>query len=300
MVFDRHIMNKKLKGIVNMQTRIGILYICTGPYYLFWEDFYNTFEKNFLPNIQKNYFVFTDAEKIYCENNKNIQVYRIINQPWPLITLLRFNTFLTIEEELKKYDYLMFSNANIVCNKVISEKEFLPRESKCEDIFVTSHPGYYKKSPINFPYERNPKSLAYIPWNCGKDYVIGAMFGGTSRAFIQMSKTLKYNIEEDLKKNIIAKWHDESHLNRYIIKNNNVRILSPQYCYPYGINVAYEKRISAVSKQDKFDVKKFKGQYKCENNISKKIVIKIKKTLCLKEKCLFLKDSILHKTIKRI
>ena len=78
-----------------MKTVIGILYICTGPYHLFWKDFYNTFEKKFLPNTEKIYFVFTDAEKIYGEGDKKIKIYKIKNQPWPLITLLRFNTFLT-------------------------------------------------------------------------------------------------------------------------------------------------------------------------------------------------------------
>ena len=283
-----------------MKTVIGILYICTGPYHLFWKDFYNTFEKKFLPNTEKIYFVFTDAEKIYGEGDKKIKIYKIKNQPWPLITLLRFNTFLTVENELKKCDYVMFSNANIICNKVISEEEFLPRKSKCEDILVTYHPGYYKKNPINFPYDRNSKSLAYIPWNWGKVYVIGAMFGGTSKAFIKMSKILSRNIEEDLKKNIIAKWHDESHLNRYILEKDNVRILSPEYCYPYGMNVTYDKKISAVSKQDKFDVKSFKGQYEYKSNILKKFLGKIKRLLCLKERCLFLRDTVLHKTIKRI
>ena len=31
---------------VNKVQKIGVLYICTGPYYLFWEDFYKSFEEN--------------------------------------------------------------------------------------------------------------------------------------------------------------------------------------------------------------------------------------------------------------
>ena len=37
-----------------MKKSIGVLYICTGPYVLFWKDFFESFEKNFLPNIEKN------------------------------------------------------------------------------------------------------------------------------------------------------------------------------------------------------------------------------------------------------
>lgn len=279
-----------------MKKTIGILYICTGPYYLFWKDFYKSFEKNFLPNYEKKYFVFTDAETIYGEEKKNVFKFNLDPQPWPLITLLRFSTFLKAEEQLKKCDYLMFSNANMICEAQISEEEFLPREDKGEELFFTIHPGYSNKFKIKYPYDRNKKSHAYIPYNCGKKYVIGAMFGGKSEAFIKMSKTLKANIEEDLKNNVIAKWHDESHINHYIIGKSNIRYLSSEYCYPYGMNVDYERKISAVSKQAKFDVKSFKGQY--DQTIISKIFNKLKKELCVREVFHLIVDTIMIKKVK--
>lgn len=282
-----------------MNRSIGILYICTGPYKLFWKDFYESFEKYFLPETEKRYFVFTDSrkEEIYgFENESKIKIVHIENMPWPLVTLFRFDTFLKIEEELKKCDYLLFSNANMICNKKISEKEFLPTDDK--KLLMTVHPGYYKKSKIEYPYDRNNKCLAYIPWNCGKYYVIGAMLGGTSDAFLEMSHKLRDNINEDLKKNVIAKWHDESHINRYILNRNDVKFLSPEYCYPYGMNVSYERKISAVSKQEKFDVKTFKGQYENKENVLNKCVRKLKNKLMIKEHILCVVDTILKKKVK--
>ena len=41
---------------------IGMLYICTGKYTVFWPEFYETFSRNFLPGCKKEYFVFTDAQ----------------------------------------------------------------------------------------------------------------------------------------------------------------------------------------------------------------------------------------------
>lgn len=277
--------------------KIGILYICTGPYCLFWKEFYKSFEDKFLCNFEKKYYVFTDSEKIYAEDSPNVKKYYLHSQPWPLITLLRFSTFLTIENELNQCDYLMFSNANIICSDNITEEEFLPRKQLGEDIFVTNHPGYFKLNKLSYPYDRNKKSLAYVPWNCGKNYVIGAMFGGTSSAFISMTKTLKDRIEEDLKHNIIAKWHDESHLNRYIIGRKDVRILHPMYCYPFGLTVSYERKISAVSKQSKFDVRSFKGQYENRKINFKRIINKLNKIIKLKQSILWFYDLI---TIKKI
>lgn len=281
-----------------MTKSIGILYICTGPYVLFWKDFYELFEKNFLPSYEKRYYVFTDAEEIFAENNLNVKKIAIEPMPWPLITLFRFSTFLKIEDELNKCDYLMFSNANMICNEIITPEEFLPRKN--EVLSVTSHPGYYGKSVIEFPYERRKSSTAYIPWNCGKNYVIGAMFCGTSDAFIKMSKTLKHNIEEDLKKNIIAKWHDESQLNRYIVNKPDVRILEPMYCYPCGMEVSYPKKIYAVSKQAKFDVKTFKGQYSKRQNVLRKYLGILKRKLLLKERFMYLIDTISGAHIEEI
>lgn len=245
---------------------IGILYIATGPYIAFWEDFYKTFEAKFLTEFERHYYVFTDAAEIYAEGeNVNIHKYFLKTLPWPLITLFRFDTFLYAEGELSKMDYLMFSNSNMVCDDEISPEEFLPREDNGEQLFVTVHPGYADKSGIYAPFDRNKKSSAYVPYNCGKTYVIGAMNGGTAKAFLEMSRKLDYAIKEDLKKNVIARWHDESQLNHYIIGREDVRVLGPEYCYPYGKAVSYEKKISAVSKQAKFDAKTFKGLYEKDN-----------------------------------
>ena len=138
-----------------MSKSIGILYLCTGDYKLFWEDFYKSFDKFFLPNIKKYYYIFTDdVEYIDKFQNESISVIKIDSLPWPLITLLRFRYFLFIEKDLKKHDYLMFSNANVICEKTVTAEEFLPRREDKEGMSFVVHPGYYMKKTIyNFPYE---------------------------------------------------------------------------------------------------------------------------------------------------
>lgn len=242
--------------------KIGILYICTGQYYLFWEDFYKTFKEKFCTNSELHFFVFSN-QKMNFAPDKNIHFHEIQNQPWPLITLLRFNTFLSIEDELKEMDYLFFFNSNIVCNEQISEEEFLPSDE--EELVFVRHPGYCYKSKIYFPYDRNSKSSAYIPYNRGKTYVIGAVEGGKTNSFLAMCNELKKNIEEDLKKNIIARWHDESQINHYILIKRNYKLLHPGYCYPVGFDLPFERKISGVSKQAKFDVNSFKFSVSTES-----------------------------------
>ena len=45
-------------------TKVGMLYICTGKYTVFWPEFYRTFNETFLPNCEKEYVVFTGAPAI--------------------------------------------------------------------------------------------------------------------------------------------------------------------------------------------------------------------------------------------
>lgn len=39
----------------------------------------------------------------------------------------------------------MFTNANIICDTIITAEEFLPDESKGQEMSYCQHPGYYGK-----------------------------------------------------------------------------------------------------------------------------------------------------------
>lgn len=279
--------------------KLGIFYICTGPYKVFWNDFFDTAEKYFLSDIEKHYFIFTDefieGRGNFEKLNTRCNMHFVQNMPWPLITLLRFHFFISIEDELDKMDYLMFSNSNMRFETEITIDDFLPRTENNEEIFVTAHPAYFECKPYKCPFERNRKSLAYIPYNIKTPYVIGAMNGGTKDGFLKMAHDCAKNIESDLKMNLIARWHDESHLNKYIALHKNYRLLSPSYCYPYGFDIDFPKKISTVGKQDKFDVKNFK-----ENDNVKNICTKVKAYFDAKVKPVpgFIRDSIVNKKLK--
>jgi hypothetical protein len=45
-----------------------------------------------------------------------------------------------------------------------------------------------------------------------------------------MAETLMQNIELDLQSDFIANFHDESHLNAFIV-DKKIKILTPEFCY---------------------------------------------------------------------
>ena len=76
--------------------KVGILYICTGKYIVFWEEFYKSCQKYFLSDSEcvKQYYVFTDVDKIYQED-VDVNIHRFYQEalPWPDIALKRYLRF---------------------------------------------------------------------------------------------------------------------------------------------------------------------------------------------------------------
>ncbi|MCF0209447.1 MAG: hypothetical protein HUK07_08330, partial [Bacteroidaceae bacterium] len=135
---------------------VGIFYICTGKYSIFWETFYKSAEKYLLPDCTREYFVFTDDEKILP--TEHIHVYYERAKGFPLDSLLRFELFLRVEDDTKNCDYLYFFNSNMQFIRTITVEMFLPTEAEC-GLAALRHPGYYNKGAFWLPYERRKKSM---------------------------------------------------------------------------------------------------------------------------------------------
>lgn len=241
---------------VNHMNTVAILYICTGQYTVFWKDFYDSYERFFLPESQKEYYVFTDCKDLYQKDDEKVHIVFQESLGWPGNTLMRYHMFDRIREDLKRYDYLFFMNANCQCVDYVIEEDFLNPNG----ILVVQHPGYFRANNLEFPYERNEKSTAYIKKGEGEYYICGGVNGGTTESFLKLIETIKRNVDIDKEKRIIATWHDESHINRYIIDHPEFKMLSPAYCYAEGWDLPFEAKIIVRNKENWIDVKEAKKE----------------------------------------
>jgi Glycosyltransferase family 6 len=254
--------------------KIGILYLCTGKYNIFWKDFYESVESLLLPGCDKEYFVFTDAVQIEYEQKEN--VHKIFQEAtdWPYSTLLRFHIFIKAETQLMEMNYIFFFNANMKIVSSISPEELLPDPTTEDGLTGVLHSGYYKATSNQLPYERKQKKSASYMKN-GRYYFQGCLSGGTRDAYLKLIKELKQNIQTDLDNKIIAIWHDESHLNKYMA-DKNPKILSPAYSYPEGKIFDFQAKILMLDK------KKLGGHNLLRNQkegVLKKIKLAIKKVV---------------------
>jgi histo-blood group ABO system transferase len=88
-----------------------------------------------------------------------------------------------------------------------------------------------------------------MPPGAGMEYYAGGFNGG--RRYLKMAKTIRSWVDEDERKGIIAKWHDESHMNRYLYENPPTVILSPAYCFPeapWASSLPFPRKLVALDK----------------------------------------------------
>lgn len=191
---------------IKLKPSIGILLISTWKYNKFIDDTIAGIRKYFFPNSTVKIFLHTDSILSH-DVNKTIP---IIHQPWPLMTLFRYDLF---NKNIDQYDtdYLFYLDIDTDIIDLINEDIL-------SDLVVVKH-GCFRNTK-GTP-ETNMQSLAYISPEENLIYVCGGFVGGEYNYFKRLCTQLSQYIQKDYQNNIIAIWHDESHLNRYIQSNKN-------------------------------------------------------------------------------
>lgn len=209
--------------------KVALIYICTWNYDVFWNDFYHSSKKYFLPECKRHYFVFSDSTNI----NAIEDIALIKKEPleWPFSAFAKFEYILSIEKELCDFDYVFLFNANTIFVRNISNKEILP--SKDYKICGVKHIGFQDKNILDFPYERNNQSRAYIKYGLWKHYFFSATSWWYTSDYLKLCRTCQAWIDEDMANGVVAIWHDESFINRYFYENDDILLkLEPKYWYP--------------------------------------------------------------------
>lgn len=232
--------------------KICILNIATNKYINFVENLLESVEENFLNGHEISALVFTNHE--IEEVSNNVKISRIEHEDWPIPTLKRYHYFIKEKEYISQFDYCFYMDVDMKIVNKVGDEIF-------GDLVATKHPGFFNKSPNECSYERRSISSAYVPFGEGKTYYAGGFNGGKPEHFLKMSQDIVDNIENDFKKNVISVWHDESHMNRYLIDNPPTLELSPSYCYPepalknpegWIVSKYYEPKILALLKDHSY------------------------------------------------
>ena len=193
----------------------ALLLIATGEkYWPYAKPMIDSAKQFFVPHET---ILFTDCPESLGADFRAYQK----NSGFPETTLKRYHTFLGLRDVLEHdFSYLFYIDIDAIFVRPVGEEIF------SGGITATLHHNKNWRALL----EDNPRSTAYT--ESVQNYYCGGFNGGTSSAYLEMAGAIAAAVDEDEDRGIIAKWHDESHLNKYLAIHPPTKILTSDYCYP--------------------------------------------------------------------
>lgn len=237
--------------------KLGILTIATNRYLEYFEDLVKSYIDVYPNSNNLEWYLFTnrvgDAKEITKKIPVKVKVIEVPAYSFPEATLLRYKIYLDNAEQLES-DLLMHLDADML----IKSGNFLNVVSNSaarEQMTLIKHPGFFRPHGISrlFFYTQNPrylvidlvmlikfggigswetneKSRAFVSRKKRNLYFCGGIWFGYRSTVIKMCSELSAAVDQDIALELMAKWHDESHLNAFASRNKIVS-LDPELCF---------------------------------------------------------------------
>lgn len=93
------------------------------------------------------------------------------------------------------------------------------------------HAWHYHWPRRLLPYERDARSAAALAPDDGDFYYHAAVFGGSVAALRGLTAHCARGLQRDRERGLEARWHDESHLNKFFWLHKPAKVLSPEFCW---------------------------------------------------------------------
>jgi hypothetical protein len=239
-------------------TRLTIFSVATDRYLEFWFELLRTAEQFLDIDLNVQWILFTNRENDIPQTiserfGANLLIVRFESSPWPMPTLLRYELLAKVSDKVEG-EIVMHLDADMIFAGSLTWNNLIQSIGN-NKIALVQHPGYFRPNKLENvkfyfkhpryilsdlksrlinggigSWEKNSRSLAFVSRRDRKVYVCGATWFGKKNSIIDLCSSLSLRIQEDLSNNILAKFHDESHLN-WFAANNTFALLGPEFCY---------------------------------------------------------------------
>lgn len=238
-------------------TSFGVISIATGiEYRMHWANQIKSF-KNTCDNFTEiQFYLLTDKPKDAVQFSKDLdmrlKVFEIPSYGWPEATLLRYREISKIKRSLIE-DVIIYLDADMLVRQDFFD--ILEPSRWLNGVALVAHPGYWRSRGISkvslyfasprklfsdiFSYitngglgswETRRISSAFVSRTERETYVCGGAWMGLRMKFLKMVDECEKSVDLDLESSLVAKWHDESHLNKWK-SQNSATILNPSFCF---------------------------------------------------------------------
>ena len=247
-VMKRALQEEKGKKQIQFPKKVAILGVMTDKYVKYFPKYHESINKFFLPNTEKDFYCFTDQFDFpYFQGKKEVNLVPTEHRPMPWTMSLTFHHIAGIANKLKKYSHVIYIDTDMYFEVPVLEKDFFTYD---KPLFAVQHHGYINKLG---EFDFSSKSTASV--KRGDDlsnYWQASFYGGDTKTFMEMAKELKRRTDVDIKNNFVARWLDESQLNKYLIDHKKlVHTVPPSYSYPSlkPIPKPFKKKIVHITKR---------------------------------------------------
>jgi hypothetical protein len=238
--------------------KLGILTIATNRYLEYYSELVSSLFDNYSEVPEIEWYLFTDrvSDAIAIKQrhpNLKMTIIPIAGYGFPQATLYRYKIYAQHKEKLSA-DILMHLDADML---IRSNRfyELVSASVKKAPLCLVRHPGFYRPQGIqavkfyashpNFflrdllrivklgslgDWETSKKSTAFVSRDKRNRYHCGGIWFGLNGSIKEMCDVLSSSVELDEKHGVMAKWHDESHLNKYSAQFR-VNSLTPELCF---------------------------------------------------------------------
>ena len=242
---------------MNSLQSVGIISIATNNYFEYWTNMLKSFSKVVKDTEGITFYLFTDSPIKAMSVADDYQQYKfkiftIPSYVFPEASLFRYE-FIQNESSQITSDLLIYLDADMLI-----VKDFIFELSKIipsNQMVLVAHPGYWR--PKNFSllkfylsqpryflkdmfrkfrlggigaWETRKTSSAFTPRRKRLHYVCGGIWLGQREIFLKTIEELFYQVQKDQLNEVLAIWHDESHLNSWASQNSYF-MLGPEFCY---------------------------------------------------------------------
>ena len=215
---------------------LTIFLIATGKYFRYAKLLITQINEYVNPGSNIQILLLTDSRDALQTPDARLQITQklIAQQPWPEITLFRYETILKFKEFIMGKN-VFWIDADMSIVKEIDTNLLFSKGG----VFLAKHPGFTfngrkigELARLNFirflrvllhkkilqllsdlGWETSKKSKAFVPLFKRRCYRMGGFWGGDRVQVLEMCEVLAHNVREDYKRSLVAVWNDESHLN---------------------------------------------------------------------------------------
>lgn len=266
--------------VQNLAPIVSFVSIATGSYLDFWQNQIRSARVYFDKSENIEFVLLTDQpdkihqieKELFSDTNWKLQFGIVPHQEWPFPTLYKFKHIIA-NSDLLNAEVVWHLDADMLFAEQEVYHELIESSAQGQMVFV-SHPGYFRMHRqkriflyFNTPllllrdlntylkeggigtWEKSRTSNSFVESRKRINYICGGSWGGERNVVLEFSREVSGRIDADFELNIVARFHDESHIN-WFKANHECKILEPSYCYEgsYTHLKSLKGKIIAVNK----------------------------------------------------